>query len=121
MIVQNVAPAGDYTDFTFTVAKGDYKATKKLIEETVIPDLGGGELRGDDNIAKVSLVGVGMRSHAGVASKMFRVLADENVNIRMVSTSEIKISVVIDEKHMELAVNALHKAFGLDKANIESE
>ncbi len=121
MIVQNVAPAGDYTDFTFTVAKGDYKATKKLLEETVIPDLGGGELRGDDNIAKVSLVGVGMRSHAGVASKMFRVLADENVNIRMVSTSEIKISVVIDEKHMELAVNALHKAFGLDKADIESE
>ncbi|WP_249976512.1 aspartate kinase [Vreelandella olivaria] len=121
MIVQNVAPAGDYTDFTFTVAKGDYKATKKLLEESVIPDLGGGELRGDDNIAKVSLVGVGMRSHAGVASKMFRVLADENVNIRMVSTSEIKISVVIDEKHMELAVNALHKAFGLDKADIESE
>jgi len=121
MIVQNVAPAGDYTDFTFTVAKGDYKATKKLLEETVIPGLGGGELRGDDNIAKVSLVGVGMRSHAGVASKMFRVLADENVNIRMVSTSEIKISVVIDEKHMELAVNALHKAFGLDKADIESE
>lgn len=121
MIVQNVAPAGDYTDFTFTVAKGDYKATKKLLEETVIPDLGGGELRGDDNIAKVSLVGVGMRSHAGVASKMFRVLAEENVNIRMVSTSEIKISVVIDEKHMELAVNALHKAFGLDKADIESE
>ncbi len=72
-----MAPAGDYTDFTFTVAKGDYKATKKLLEETVIPDLGGGELRGDDNIAKVSLVGVGMRSHAGVASKMFRVLADE--------------------------------------------
>ncbi|HCR98826.1 MULTISPECIES: aspartate kinase [Halomonas] len=121
MIVQNVAPAGDYTDFTFTVAKGDYKTTKKLLEETVIPDLGGGELRGDDNIAKVSLVGVGMRSHAGVASKMFRVLADENVNIRMVSTSEIKISVVIDEKHMELAVNALHKAFGLDKSDIESE
>ena len=105
MIVQNVAPAGDYTDFTFTVAKGDYKATKKLLEETVIPDLGGGD----------------MRSHAGVASKMFRVLADENVNIRMVSTSEIKISVVIDEKHMELAVNALHKAFGLDKSDIESE
>nr|WP_298059444.1 aspartate kinase [uncultured Halomonas sp.] len=121
MIVQNVAPAGDYTDFTFTVAKGDYKATKKILEETVIPDLGGGELRGDDNIAKVSLVGVGMRSHAGVASKMFRVLAEENVNIRMVSTSEIKISVVIDEKHMELAVNALHKAFGLDKTDIESE
>ncbi|GAA3900170.1 aspartate kinase [Halomonas cibimaris] len=121
MIVQNVAPAGDYTDFTFTVAKGDYKTTRKLIEETILPDLGGGELRGDNNIAKVSLVGVGMRSHAGVASKMFRVLAEENINIRMVSTSEIKISVVIDEKHMELAVKALHKAFGLDQADIEQD
>ena len=121
MIVQNVAPAGDYTDFTFTVAKGDYKQTMRILEQQVIPDLGGGELRGDDNIAKVSLVGVGMRSHAGVASKMFRVLSEENINIRMVSTSEIKISVVIDEKQMELAVRALHKAFGLDKADIESE
>ncbi len=115
MIVQNVAPAGDYTDFTFTVAKGDYKATKKLLEETVIPDLGGGELRGDDNIAKVSLVGVGMRSHAGVASKMFRVLADENVNIRMVSTSEIKISVLIKSTNALKAVKCLHKEFKLDK------
>ncbi|SDF81012.1 aspartate kinase [Onishia taeanensis] len=121
MIVQNVAPAGDYTDFTFTVGKGDYKQTMKILKEQVIPDLGGGELRGDDNIAKVSLVGVGMRSHAGIASKMFRVLADENINIRMVSTSEIKISVVIDEKHMELGVRALHKAFGLDKDDIEQE
>ncbi|WP_136255608.1 aspartate kinase [Onishia niordana] len=121
MIVQNVAPAGDYTDFTFTVGKGDYKQTMKILKDQVIPDLGGGDLRGDDNIAKVSLVGVGMRSHAGIASKMFRVLADENINIRMVSTSEIKISVVIDEKHMELAVRALHKAFGLDKDDIEQE
>ncbi|MGL6253145.1 MAG: ACT domain-containing protein, partial [Billgrantia desiderata] len=107
--------------FTFTVAKGDYKKTLKILEEQVIPDLGGGEVNGDDNIAKVSLVGVGMRSHAGVAAKMFRVLADENINIRMVSTSEIKISVVIDEKQMELAVRALHTAFGLDKSDIESE
>lgn len=121
MIVQNVAPAGDYTDFTFTVAKGDFKQTQRILQDDVIPALGGGELRADDNIAKVSLVGVGMRSHAGVASKMFRVLSDENINIRMVSTSEIKISVVIDEKHMELAVRALHKAFGLDKDDIESE
>lgn len=121
MIVQNVAPAGDYTDFTFTVAKGDYKQTMKILKEQVIPDLGGGDLRGDDNIAKVSLVGVGMRSHAGVASKMFRTLAEENINIRMVSTSEIKISVVIDEKQMELAVRSLHKAFGLDKDSVESE
>ncbi|GHC24049.1 aspartate kinase [Aidingimonas halophila] len=121
MIVQNVAPVGDYTDFTFTVAKSDYKQTMQILKDQVLPDLGSGELRGDDNIAKVSLVGVGMRSHAGVASRMFRVLADENVNIRMVSTSEIKISVVIDEKHMELAVRALHTAFGLDKQDIEPE
>ncbi|KFF48078.1 MULTISPECIES: aspartate kinase [Salinicola] len=121
MIVQNVAPTGDYTDFTFTVGKGDYKQTMRILQDDVIPALGGGELRGDDNIAKVSLVGVGMRSHAGVASKMFRVLAEENINIRMVSTSEIKISVVIDEKTMELAVRALHTAFGLDKDSIQSE
>ncbi|WP_110657069.1 aspartate kinase [Salinicola halimionae] len=121
MIVQNVAPAGDYTDFTFTVAKGDYKQTMRILQNDVIPALGGGDLRGDENIAKVSLVGVGMRSHAGVASRMFRVLAEENINIRMVSTSEIKISVVIDEKAMELAVRALHTAFGLDKDSIQSE
>ena len=121
MIVQNVAPAGDYTDFTFTVAKGDYKQTMRILQNDVIPALGGGELRGDENIAKVSLVGVGMRSHAGVASRMFRVLSEENINIRMVSTSEIKISVVIDEKAMELAVRALHTAFGLDKDSIQSE
>ncbi|MBZ9540182.1 aspartate kinase [Modicisalibacter tunisiensis] len=121
MIVQNVAPTGNYTDFTFTVAKSDFKQTQRILENDVIPALGEGELRADDNIAKVSLVGVGMRSHAGVASKMFRVLAEENVNIRMVSTSEIKISVVIDEKHMELAVRALHEAFGLDKDRVESE
>ncbi|WP_163649747.1 aspartate kinase [Modicisalibacter sp. 'Wilcox'] len=121
MIVQNVAPTGNYTDFTFTVAKSDFKQTQRILQNEVIPALGEGELRADDNIAKVSLVGVGMRSHAGVASKMFRVLAEENVNIRMVSTSEIKISVVIDEKHMELAVRALHDAFGLDKDRVESE
>ncbi|WP_048308400.1 aspartate kinase [Halomonas sp. PR-M31] len=121
MIVQNVAPTGNYTDFTFTVAKGDYKQTMKILKEQVLPDLGEGELRGDDNIAKVSLVGVGMRSHAGVASRMFRTLAQENINIRMVSTSEIKISVVIDEKQMELAVRMLHQAFGLDKKDPESE
>ncbi|WP_106477593.1 aspartate kinase [Phytohalomonas tamaricis] len=121
MIVQNVAPVGDRTDFTFTVAKGDYKKTRKILEEQVIPELGSGEIKGDDQIAKVSLVGVGMRSHAGVATKMFRVLADEGINIRMVSTSEIKISVVIDEKFMELAVRALHTAFGLDKDDVQQE
>ncbi|MCM2129990.1 aspartate kinase [Larsenimonas rhizosphaerae] len=121
MIVQNVAPAGDYTDFTFTVSKADYRQTKRILEESIVPSLGGGEVRGDDQIAKVSLVGVGMRSHAGVASRMFRVLADEGINIRMVSTSEIKISVVIDEKFMELAVRALHTAFGLDREDVNEE
>ncbi|MCM2971989.1 aspartate kinase [Larsenimonas suaedae] len=121
MIVQNVAPIGDHTDFTFTVSKADYRQTQKILENTVLPSLGGGEVRGDDQIAKVSLVGVGMRSHAGVASKMFRVLAEEGINIRMVSTSEIKISVVIDEKFMELAVRSLHTAFGLDRDDVKEE
>ncbi|AOM00311.1 aspartate kinase [Cobetia marina] len=121
MIVQNVSPDGNTTDFSFTVAKSDFKATQRILNETVIPSVGGGELRGDDNIAKVSLVGVGMRSHAGVASKMFRVLAEEGINIRMVSTSEIKISVLIDEKFMELAVRALHTAFGLDAEAVSDE
>ena len=121
MIVQNVAPTGGYTDFTFTVAKNDFRQTQRILQEQVIPSLGGGEVRGDDKIAKVSLVGVGMRSHAGVATRMFRVLADEGINIRMVSTSEIKISVVIDEKFLELAVRSLHTAFGLDKADVSEE
>ncbi|MFC0267412.1 aspartate kinase [Kushneria aurantia] len=121
MIVQNVAPAGDYTDFTFTVAKSDFRQTQRILQEKVIPELGGGEVRGDDKIVKVSLVGVGMRSHAGVATKMFRVLADEGINIRMVSTSEIKISVVIDEKFLELAVRSLHTAFGLDRDDVNEE
>ncbi len=114
MIVQNVAPDGKTTDFTFTVARGDYKKAQAVLEG-VVSELGAGEIAGDNEICKVSLVGVGMRSHAGVASKMFKVLSDEGINIRMVSTSEIKISVVIDEKFMELAVRALHTAFGLDK------
>ncbi|MFC0337094.1 aspartate kinase [Kushneria avicenniae] len=121
MIVQNVAPAGGYTDFTFTVAKNDFRQTQRILQDQVIPSLGGGELRGDDKIAKVSLVGVGMRSHAGVATRMFKVLADEGINIRMVSTSEIKISVVIDEKFLELAVRSLHTAFGLDRADVSEE
>ncbi|WP_027350030.1 aspartate kinase [Halotalea alkalilenta] len=120
MIIQNVAPVGDRTDFTFTVAKNDYKQTYRLLEQKVIPELGG-EIKGDDQIAKVSLVGVGMRSHAGVANRMFQVLGNEGINIRMVSTSEIKISVVIDEKFMELAVRALHTAFGLDREDVNQE
>ncbi|RKR06760.1 aspartate kinase [Kushneria sinocarnis] len=121
MIVQNVAPTGDYTDFTFTVAKSDFRQTQRILEQQVLPSLGSGEVRGDDRIAKVSLVGVGMRSHAGVATRMFGVLGQEGINIRMVSTSEIKISVVIDEKFLELAVRSLHTAFGLDQQNIRQE
>lgn len=113
MIIQNVSIDNERTDFTFTVSKADYRQTCRILEEQVIAELGG-ELRGNDRIAKVSLVGVGMRSHAGIADCMFRTLAEEGINIRMVSTSEIKISVVVDEKFTELAVRSLHAAFGLD-------
>ncbi|BBG30539.1 MULTISPECIES: aspartate kinase [Zymobacter] len=113
MIIQNIAIEDERTDFTFTVSKQDFRQACRLLEEQVVPTLGG-ELRGNERIAKVSLVGVGMRSHAGVADQMFRTLAAEGINIRMVSTSEIKISVIIDEKFTELAVRALHTAFGLD-------
>jgi len=113
MIVQNVA-ADKTTDFTFTVHRNDFAKAEGVLKQ-VAADLGAREVTGADNIAKVSLVGVGMRSHAGVASKMFDTLANENINIQMISTSEIKISVVIDEKYLELAVRSLHTAFGLDK------
>ncbi len=116
MIVQNVGSDGT-TDFTFTVHKRDF-AQALEISQRVADELGAKEVRGDDDIVKVSLVGVGMRSHAGVASKTFATLARENVNIRMISTSEIKISVVIDSKYMELAVRALHKDFELDREPI---
>lgn len=114
MIVQNVSPDGKSTDFSFTVGRGDYKKAYSLVEACVA-EMGAGKILGDTTMAKVSLVGVGMRSHAGVASKMFKTLAENSINIRMVSTSEIKISVVIDEKFTELAVRTLHTAFGLDK------
>lgn len=113
MIVQNVG-ADNTTDFTFTVARGELKKALTVLEK-VAKDIGAREVIGDDKICKVSLVGVGMRSHAGVASKMFGVLAQENINIQMISTSEIKISVIVEEKYLELAVRALHTAFGLDK------
>lgn len=113
MIVQNVG-ADNTTDFTFTVARGELKKALSVLE-IVAKDIGAREVVGDDKICKVSLVGVGMRSHAGVASKMFGVLAKENINIQMISTSEIKISVVVEEKYLELAVRALHTAFGLDQ------
>jgi len=112
MIVQNVA-ADKTTDFTFTVHRNDYANAEKVLKQ-VAKDLGARDVAGANDIAKVSLVGVGMRSHAGVASKMFDVLAQENINIQVISTSEIKISVVIDEKYLELAVRALHTAFDLD-------
>jgi aspartate kinase len=112
MIVQNVSADGT-TDFTFTVARGDMKKAVAVLE-SVANDIGARELIADDKICKVSLVGVGMRSHAGVASKMFATLAKENINIQMISTSEIKISVVVEEKYLELAVRALHTAFDLD-------
>jgi aspartate kinase len=112
MIVQNIAPDGATTDFTFTVNRNDYKRALDILTKTAT-ELGAREVSGDDKIVKVSLVGVGMRSHAGIASTMFGTLAKEGVNIRMISTSEIKISVVIDEKYLELAVRALHDAFEL--------
>jgi len=113
MIVQNVA-ADNTTDFTFTVARSELKKAFGVLEG-VAKAIGAREVVGDDKICKVSLVGVGMRSHAGVASKMFGVLAKENINIQMISTSEIKISVVVEEKYLELAVRALHTAFDLDQ------
>jgi aspartate kinase len=115
MIVQNVSPDGKSTDFSFTVGRGDYKKAYALLEG-VVAEMGAGKVVGDTAIAKVSLVGVGMRSHAGVASLMFKTLAAAGINIRMVSTSEIKISVVMDENFTELAVRTLHTAFGLDKS-----
>ncbi|UJS23288.1 aspartate kinase [Thiothrix winogradskyi] len=111
MIVQNTGSDGT-TDFTFTVHKNDYIKAKAILEQTAAA-LGAKHCKGDEHIAKVSIVGAGMRSHAGVASKMFKTLADDGINIRMISTSEIKVAVVVDEKYLELAVRVLHQAFGL--------
>ena len=112
MIVQNISEDG-CTDFTFTVHRNDYEVTHALMKK-VAEELGAKNVKGDDAIVKISLVGVGMRSHAGIANTMFETLAKENINIRMISTSEIKISVVVDEKYLELGVRSLHEAFGLD-------
>jgi aspartate kinase len=114
MIVQNVGADGS-TDFTFTVHKNDYERAQEIVKK-LAEELHAKGVRAATDIVKVSLVGVGMRSHAGIASKMFRVLAGEGINIRMISTSEIKISVVIEDKYLELAVRSLHKAFDLEKA-----
>ncbi len=113
VIIQNVSKDGK-TDFSFTCNRGDYAKAMDLLKTQVLPKLGAKEVLGDTKICKVSIVGIGMRSHVGIASKMFRVLSEEGINIQMISTSEIKTSVVIDEKYMELAVRALHKAFDLD-------
>ncbi|MBS1188576.1 MAG: aspartate kinase [Rhodocyclaceae bacterium] len=113
MIIQNVGHDGT-TDFSFTVNRGEYAKTQAILEN-IKKTLGAREVTGDNKICKVSAVGVGMRSHPGVASQMFKALADEGINIQMISTSEIKISVVIDEKYLELAVRVLHRAFGLDQ------
>lgn len=118
MIVQNVAADGT-TDFTFTVNRSEMQKALAILKE-VGAEIGAREVDGDDSIVKVSLVGVGMRSHAGVASKMFTTLGREGINIQMISTSEIKISVVMDEKYLELAVRELHTAFGLDRVAGES-
>ena len=114
MIVQSIGSDGA-TDFTFTVHRNDYEQANKILLETA-KKVGAKECSGNDKIAKVSIVGGGMRSHAGVASDMFAALAKENINIHMISTSEIKVSVVVDEKYLELAVRSLHEAFGLDQA-----
>ena len=114
MIIQNQSINGT-TDFSFTVHRNEYQKTLDVLNNKVTAQLGVKQLIGDNKIAKVSVVGIGMRSHVGIASLMFKTLSEERINIQMISTSEIKISAVIEDKYMELAVRALHKAFGLDK------
>jgi aspartate kinase len=114
VIIQNVSHDGK-TDFSFTVHRNDYARTLDVLKAKVIPTLGTDRVEGDTRICKVSIVGIGMRSHVGIAARMFRALSEEGINIQMISTSEIKTSVVIDEKYMELAVRALHRAFDLDQ------
>jgi aspartate kinase len=119
MIVQNISHEG-FTDLTFTVSKPDYKRALK-IAKGVAGEIGAEDVAGDTGIAKVSIIGAGMRSHAGIASKTFEVLARESINIEMISTSEIKISCVLDVKYTELAVRVLHEAFGLGKEEVTEE
>jgi len=115
MIIQNQS-VGGMTDFSFTVHRNEYQRALDVLEGKVREVIKAGDIVGDPKICKVSAVGIGMRSHVGIASQMFRTLSEEGINIQMISTSEIKISVVIEDKYMELAVRALHKAFGLDQA-----
>jgi aspartate kinase len=114
MIIQNQSVNG-MTDFSFTVSRAEYQKALEVLGGSVKPRLGAGDIVGDPKIAKVSVVGIGMRSHVGIASRMFRTLSEEGINIQMISTSEIKISVVIEDKYLELAVRALHKAFDLEQ------
>lgn len=114
MILQNLSVQGT-TDFSFTVSRADAERTEELLTQKIGPAIGAGEIVADSKVCKVSIVGIGMRSHAGVASTMFRALSEEGINIQMISTSEIKTSVVIDDKYMELAVRTLHRAFELDQ------
>jgi len=113
MIIQNISADGT-TDLTFTVHRNDYEQSMKILNDAS-EKFGSKEVKGDNKIVKISLVGVGMRSHAGIASQMFKVFADEGINIAMISTSEIKISVVVEEKYLELGVRALHESFGLEQ------
>ena len=117
MIIQNQSVDGK-TDFTFTVPRGEYNKAMDVLSRDVKEHISTGSIIGDPKVSKVSVVGVGMRSHVGIASQMFRTLSEEGINIQMISTSEIKISVLIDEKYMELAVRSLHKAFGLESAEV---
>lgn len=119
MIIQNVSHEG-FTDMTFTVPRTDFKKALLIVEESA-KKIGAEAVKTDENIAKVSIIGVGMRSHSGIASKMFETLSREGVNISMISTSEIKVSCVIDDKYTELAVRVLHEAFGLDDQSVKSE
>jgi len=116
MIIQNMGADGT-TDFTFTVHRNDYKTALDILQN-IAQEVGAREVRGDEHIVKISLVGVGMRSHAGIASTMFKALADEGINIQMIATSEIKISVVVHEKYLELGVRSLHAAFDLDSESV---
>jgi aspartate kinase len=115
VIIQNISSDGR-TDFTFTVPRGEYQRTLELLKTRVLGAVGAADVRGDTRICKVSIVGIGMKNHSGVAARMFRALSEEGINIQMITTSEIKTSVVIDEKYMELAVRALHRAFELEGA-----
>lgn len=120
MIVQNVSTNGT-TDFSFTVNRNDMDKALDVLNHEVKDDISAKEIIGNSDVVKVSLVGVGMRSHAGVASLMFQTLAENNINIQMISTSEIKVSVLIQEQHLEKAVKSLHTAFGLDREDGESK